>query len=419
MRQHVPTPHIISIETQALKKFGFPIKSYPLFGDFDSDPVRKNIEFIESDKCLWYNRTPSTIYYYPYVHTPYYISLNQEIIECHIIELHLKNCRDLHRLPKELIALKKLETLHISNCPVEDIDIVSQLSNLKELVLDHVSLKHLSPNLIKLKSLERFALINTQLNRFPIFLSKMPNLKRIVLKKLQLAIDSTIYSLPKLDPSIWDVPNLEELVIIGFNTPEISVKLGNWMNLERFHFEGICSKPLPDSIGQCKKLEELILHGVVPPLPKSLANLSLLKTLHLSNELILGIPNSIHQLHNLEYVLFRTNSNFILNQWPEQFQLISNLTHFKFEGVCNDPLPEWFGNFHKIIHLSLKGIKGSIPETFGKLKNLRSLTISNSNIHVLALSFCHLNNLEFLTLTNCNLKELPENFGELKELIEL
>ncbi|MHA1584467.1 MAG: leucine-rich repeat domain-containing protein, partial [Promethearchaeota archaeon] len=38
---------------------------------------------------------------------------------------------------------------------------------------------------------------------------------------------------------------------------------------------------------------------------------------------------------------------------------------------------------------------------------------------VLALSFCHLNNLEFLTLTNCNLKELPENFGELKELIEL
>ncbi|MHA1585382.1 MAG: leucine-rich repeat domain-containing protein [Promethearchaeota archaeon] len=413
-------PHLNFEEEKVLNilkiKIGFDCSEFYPFENSIND---KFIGFRENDKKMWYNCTRFTGYYFPNIQSRINKSSSQENLEYRILGLNFKDRRDLHRFPKEISVFKNLKSLHIRNCPIEDIKVVAQLSQLRELVLDNVALTSLPSILINLKNLERIAIINTPLERFPIFLSQMPQIKRVILKNLQLPAHPSLSILPKLDPSIWNINSLEELVLIGWSTPEISPKIGNWIDLERFHFEGICQKPLPDSIKKCRKLNELLLQGVKTPLPESLGDLSSLFSLHLANELIQGIPASISKLKKIGILNFYTIGKFVLNHWPIQMQTILNLLYFRFEGLCNEPLPVWFGNFQRLNQMILNGIKEPLPNIFEKLKNLSVLEIRNSQISELSPSFCHNTRLEFLSLINCQLKKLPHNIGDLSSLIEM
>ncbi|MHA1585406.1 MAG: leucine-rich repeat domain-containing protein, partial [Promethearchaeota archaeon] len=305
------------------------------------------------------------------------------------------------------------------NCPLEDISEISKLHTLEELILEKVSLKALPQSIVNLKNLQRISIISTELEEFPTFFAQMPQLKRLVLKNLNSPLKTSPSRLITLNPAIWDIPSLEELVLIGFDAQEISSKIGNWEHLERFHFEGNCPKTLPDSIGKCKKLRGLILDGVAAPLPESFGDLIGLRTLHLANELILGLPHSIYRLSNLGTVLFRTHGDFHLPSWPEQLQTIPNLRNFIFKGKCSAPIPDWLGNLEKLKTIKLNGVLGPIPDTFGNLKNLSALEILDSKITNIPRSLARLPRLECLALENCGLTGLPDYFGEFRELTEL
>ena len=84
-------------------------------------------------------------------------------------------------------------------------------------------------------------------------------------------------------------------------------------------------------------------------------------------------------------------------------------------------LPESIGKLRnlKVLDLCLNSIE-TLPDSIGQLKNLRELNLSQCWIYSLSDSICQLENLQEFYLSDCeNLQALPENIGQLHNLIYL
>lgn len=83
-------------------------------------------------------------------------------------------------------------------------------------------------------------------------------------------------------------------------------------------------------------------------------------------------------------------------------------------------IPESIGKLRNLKSLYLSGNTIKIlPESIGQLRNLRNLDLSNNLIETIPESIGHLKNLRRLDLSNNNLKFLPKSLGELTSLQDL
>ncbi len=147
---------------------------------------------------------------------------------------------------------------------------------------------------------------------------------------------------------------------------------------------------VPDEIADLEKLEELCIsnYGKVPeqsyPLPEAIGKLKNLKILRFQFYPVGGrFPESLFGLTTLEELRITGASGMDAQPIPKS---IANLTKLKTInlGGCNltgSLIPE-LGNLHELTELSLWGcgLSGSIPAELGNLINLRKIDLSGNKL---------------------------------------
>ncbi len=170
---------------------------------------------------------------------------------------------------------------------------------------------------------------------------------------------------------IGDLPNLENLTLIGGNITSIPPEIGT----------------LP--------LDTLWLDGIqLTNVPSELWNVSSLRSLNLDNNSLTTIPPQIDNLTNLFYLSIHDN------------QLTT--------------LPPEIGNLFNLERLWMQNNRfGSIPSQIGNLSKLQTLALQRNNLTTIPSSIGNLTNLEDLLLNGNQLTSIPSGVSNMLDMKSL
>jgi Leucine-rich repeat (LRR) protein len=317
-------------------------------------------------------------------------------------------------------------------------------TGLKKLIFSRNNLKTFPERITEFKELKN---LDLSMNPFKEVSEKIGELTH--LKKLNLSYNYHT-ALPE---SLANLQKLEELAMFyNYNIKSIPDVVARLASLKLLHFSNCGElKKVPDQIGDLKNLEALFLNDtILERLPESVGQLTQLKYVKLSNTKLKKLPDSFDKLINLEH-LFIDIPSLDLNDAFEKIknlpklsllsisllqQYPTNLKELKYvktliitqnydlyrKGFERLPLPESITEIPNLETLDLTNNNQlvSLPESIGKMNNLKNLHISSTAIKSLPESLQHLSKLEVVEgLLNTNPEEpwgiLPE---EKQKLIE-
>lgn len=164
-------------------------------------------------------------------------------------------------------------------------------------------------------------------------------------------------------------------------------------------------------LANCRALEELP-QNIGQSLPK-------LKRMDMNRcSLIAVLPDSVGQLKHLEELVLSDCEN--LMALPDTIVNLRKLRKLHLDNSPVKDLPEDFGQLMCLTSLTMLQIR-SVPETFGDLTSLSSLYFGSSDLGGrFATSLGALTALKNLHLcNNSNITALPGSFGDLKSLVHL
>ena len=164
-------------------------------------------------------------------------------------------------------------------------------------------------------------------------------------------------------------------VVVGGTPPRVQE-----LSLGRTHINGRVSPEL-DGLTE---LRELKLGGSLGgELPRALAELANLRTLHLHGSYIHGpIPAEVGQLEHLEDLGFY--STFISGTIPPELAGLRRLRSLSFghNPFLTGPIPPELGRLENLesLELSINGLTGAIPVELGQLTRLRGLFLAGNQL---------------------------------------
>jgi len=330
-----------------------------------------------------------------------------------VIELNLMKC-DLGKLPESIGNLQYLQKLKLNNNVLSSLpESFGNLKSLQVLYLRDNNLISLPKSFKNLRSLEVLGLMNNKLRAIPKDLLSLPLLKFLGVSgnPIDYSTDDTIKKLIKTGVEILEISGkmlitkkeaavIEELEQLTGKLLPLMMDI-DWItygvNVEDEHVVGLS---LCDS-----KLETL---------PESISNLTHLKELDISNNMITSLPNTFSELDKLQKLNYNLNRLEAVN--PQLFNLKSLIElDLSNNWLKFFPALERQNNSLQKLNLESNYLM-TLPESFDKLKNLRELDISGNKMLVLPESFGNLRNLQILNMSHNRLVDLPESFGNLKSL---
>ncbi len=303
-------------------------------------------------------------------------------------ELNLEN-QNLTEFSLSTTLLEKLKVLLVSGNKLKSLPPeIQYYKNLVEIDLSHNNLETFPENVLLLKKLE---ILKINHNKFVFVpdLSNLTKLKQIIVDQIQY------FHLPK-------TLNGKKLIVIDpistqhHNSDEITVKIkkGNrkyplgenfahgdqkFLNLMNFKL-----KEIPPELFKFHSLETLILsRNNITILPTKIKELIKLKALAISYNRLFELPQSICQLRNL--LMVHLNNNY-LQQLPSDFSLLSNLELLSLESNQISQTKQLverlssLSNLHVLLLSNNPFDRKLDQEDFEVLSGLKSLSISNSQI---------------------------------------
>ncbi|KAJ8773427.1 hypothetical protein K2173_028604 [Erythroxylum novogranatense] len=191
------------------------------------------------------------------------------------------------------------------------------------------------------------------------------------------------------------------LKVLNLSTNQLQMIPDSIAGLENLEELNLASNPLealPDSIGFLQNLKILdVSSNKLETLPDTICHCRSLVELNVSFNRLTYLPTNIgHEMVNLERLFIQLNK---LRSLPTSIGEMKSLRQMD-------------AHFNEI---------NGLPQTFGKLKSLESLNLSNnfSDLTELPDTFGDLTNLKELDLSNNQLHALPETFGRLENLTKL
>lgn len=196
-------------------------------------------------------------------------------------------------------------------------------------------------------------------------------------------------------------------------------------------------KNLPESITSLSKLEKLIISKSVVKYKERNFQYIQKKTKSNAVPISITLPNNFGDLKNLKHLdftrnllgLHESNGSFIAHRvgvLPDSFGELINLQTVTFKSCLLFDLPDSFRNLQNLLSLDLSWNSfTSFPQVITELKNLKVLNFAglfpyffqNTNyIKILPGSIEKLTNLLILNLRRNELKNLPDSIGNLKNL---
>ncbi len=287
-------------------------------------------------------------------------------------------------------------------------------SKIKYLNLDSKNLSFPPDDLDQYIALEKlFIRDNTQLDVNATFsvLAKLPHLKQLQI---------TIFG--KIPAELSKLTALESLHIEGeANFETFPADIGNLKNLTYIYLQSKKEIILPQQFSDLTVLEFMHIRTSKWKLPDNFYKLSHLKYLDLYNCDITVFPAEMHQMSQLETIILGRNQerdDFRL------FEVLGQIAALRTIEIDINSLPESISACTQIDKLKIIGDYDSarkfyIPESFGFLTNLISLTLENCVLDTLPDCLFELISLHELHLINCTFKEIPGRISKLKHLEEI
>eukprot|EP00253_Pinus_taeda_P034369 PITA_34369 len=220
---------------------------------------------------------------------------------------------------------------------------------------------------------------------------------------------------------------LRELYITASRLSKIPDSIGQLKHLEMIVLRGDDSasklplKTLPDEFCQLLSLKHLKLShcSFLRSLPDSFGNLTKLQHIELYCPNLLMLPNSFGNLIELKFL--RLYGCHRLTISSETLGKITTLENFYLSGrtleIRKLPPQLTYQRFLQEMHLEL--YFKELPSDIGNLCNLKFLTLGSFCLEMLPPSFGHLRSLEELTFICCPLKCFPDSIRMLTQLKRL
>jgi hypothetical protein len=177
-------------------------------------------------------------------------------------------------------------------------------------------------------------------------------------------------------------------------------------------------RELPETIASLTQLQSLKLSdNKLTELPEALASLTGLQLLDLKNNQLTELPEAIASLTGLQWLNLDNNQ---LTKLPEA---LASLTQLELLLLSNNQLreiPEALASLTKLELLRLNNNQlRELPEAISSLTQLQDLYLNNNQLTELPESISCLTQLQELYLNNNQLRELPEAISCLTQLQEL
>nr|GME20470.1 probable LRR receptor-like serine/threonine-protein kinase At3g47570 [Ipomoea batatas] len=168
---------------------------------------------------------------------------------------------------------------------------------------------------------------------------------------------------------------------------------------------------LSPAIGNLSFLRMILLdtNSFTGKIPSEIGGLLRLQILHLANNSFSGeIPNNISRCWNLKDI--NLASNYLTGKLPVQFQSLSELQIMRvFRNKLTGKIPPQYGNLSSL---------GVIPNSFGKLKNLRHIILHNNFFSGTLLSLSNLSLVDIDLQSNQLEGGLPRNMSNTFPILE-
>ncbi|KAG0606661.1 hypothetical protein M758_9G158500 [Ceratodon purpureus] len=317
---------------------------------------------------------------------------------CNLVKVDFSNCKKLVGLPESFGNLSKLEKLNLRSCQLVQSLPASfcKLTKLKSFNVRYSALEGLPDDFGDLCNLVKVDFSNCKkLVGLPESFGNLSKLEKVDLQWCQLV--------QRLPASFCKLTELKVFDVSLTALEGLPDDFGDLCNLVKVDFS-YCKKlvGLPESFGNLSKLEVLSLRScqLVQRLPASFCKLTKLKVFYVQNTRLAGLPDDIGELCNLVKVEF--------TKW---------YGGDKFVG-----LPESLGNLSKLEKLTLHWYRllRSLPASFCKLTKLKVFSLIETRLERLPDDFGNLCNLVKVEMVCCKkLVGLPESFGNLSKLEEL
>ena len=234
------------------------------------------------------------------------------------------------------------------------------------------------------------------------------------------------------------VPNigtLQKLVRLRFDISEFVNELeelpsdiGDLKKLKKIYIEAYSLNSLPKSFKKLQNLNRLKMWSNINELPQEVCELKDLRRLEVVGAFC-SVPKKINQLQKLKSLTIRSSQSYgsIDNVVPLSLSVnISELKELKFLDIdCSrfsDETLLLLSNLPKLENLIKLKIHNqdlsNLPDNFGNMKNLKSLSLE-MNLLNFPVSIGNLRTLEFLYVSSIYEFEFPESFCELSNLLFL
>lgn len=190
-------------------------------------------------------------------------------------------------------------------------------------------------------------------------------------------------------------------------------------SLKELHLQNNFLQALPESIGHLPKLEYLDLtNNLLRALPESFGNLKSLKTLKLTGNQLNSLPESFGNLENLEVLQLSETNDEMPDIFPDSFSNLKNLRILVAQGSGLRQYPKDLRRLQSLEEVYFcNNYSDYVLEGFYELCHIPSLKIIDMHhLGTIPREIGQLVNLEMLKLNSDKLRKLPDTFRKLQKL---
>ena len=311
--------------------------------------------------------------------------------------------------PEAILNLKGLEWLEIGSQTITELPkSLKDLSSLSHLDLSFSGLKEVNDSIGDLKSLQTLNLERNDIVSISESIGKCQKLTRLNVK-----VNAYLDAIPE---SVGTLSNLEELDLYGCKKLlKFPSKGTNLTKLRILDISGSLFTELPEAIFDMNALVELRMSDVpISKLDKRIKGLVNLEYLCLFSTKISELPSEIGELKSLS----KLECSTLKSPLPDSFCNLSNLKNLNVSfDMLENPLPEDFGQLKSLEDFSTWSKNLSqLPASFGKLDNLRRLSLRYTKFETFPLVLTELNSIGHLDLMYNSFAEVPEELAKMKSL---
>ncbi len=354
----------------------------------------------------------------------------------------------LKSFPQVICYLKKLEILYLEKCSINDIpEEIGELSKLKKIVFKNCyKFSEIPTSFANLKELYEFKSLNTlsnneqfeqilkckNISELSIIGSKIESIPKSLFNLLKLRYLNLSYSkISTLPSAIRRLTNLEELILNNTNLKNIPVGIGNCTNLRLLKLDYNKIISVPESLLKLKNLEET---PTIKKLKQQITGEKKLETKQeekkseekseKSTDTKVGLyikklvyKDEILVLEELDKMCGDKISFFKIENYHVT---MLSLMRKNYNATPQSSLPESIGKLVELKYLNFsKTTFSTLPDSIGNLKKLEEFKFSESHIEELPEEICLCKEIMIMEAEEGKLTKLPQNIGNLTKLTSL